>query len=314
MSDLKLERQLNLLFVLINANRPIEKNEIRLRVPGYLDKSELAFERMFARDKDDLRELGIPIETKFVDVLHEDQFGYFVNRDEWQLPEISFSPEERSLLNAASSAWHQSQIGMAVDTAVERLTERMQIDQIIQLDISRQSSYLEIIFQAFGNGKCLEFTYFSRNKNTQELRLVAPWRVFLSEGRGYLIGFDQDKGEMRVFRLSRIVGSIALSDELSLEPIPENLSAAKIVENWVEEDLIPEVILEIKKNKAGELRLQANETKFGEVSDQLIILKKDHDQIVKLISKNCGDIKIISPLTLRDDVNRVLTASSRFEK
>ena len=62
----KLERLLNLTAALLHTSRPLTAEEIRERVPGYPDNL-VAFRRTFERDKDDLREMGIPLAVESVE-------------------------------------------------------------------------------------------------------------------------------------------------------------------------------------------------------------------------------------------------------
>ena len=179
MSDQKIERQLNLLFVLLNTKNPIEREEIRKRVPGYFGKSNEAFERMFERDKENLRVLGIPIEAVSIDTFHEDNIGYLIREANWLLPDINLTAAERTLLNLAACAWahsalNASEIVSALDTAVKRLSTRREIEQKIEFSISAQAQHIEKVIREKSTNKCVEFTYFSVNSRTQETRLVAP--------------------------------------------------------------------------------------------------------------------------------------------
>ena len=62
-------------------------------MPQYgLTASDEAFDRMFERDKDELRDLGIPLETEPVDAYFDDELGYRIDGREYALPEISFEP------------------------------------------------------------------------------------------------------------------------------------------------------------------------------------------------------------------------------
>ena len=57
-----IERLLNLLAFLLTAGRPVSADEIRMTVAGYDQDNDEAFRRMFERDKDLLRNMGIPLE------------------------------------------------------------------------------------------------------------------------------------------------------------------------------------------------------------------------------------------------------------
>ena len=65
MSAAKLERLLNLTAALLETPRPLTAEQIRQRVPGYPEEPA-AFRRAFERDKDDLREMGIPLRLERV--------------------------------------------------------------------------------------------------------------------------------------------------------------------------------------------------------------------------------------------------------
>jgi HlyD family secretion protein len=103
------ERLLNLVISLLAATRFVSKEQIRAAVPQYADSvSEEAFERMFERDKDDLREMGIPLETGSNDPYFDDEIGYRIPKDAYALPEVTFDSEELAVLGLAARAWQQA--------------------------------------------------------------------------------------------------------------------------------------------------------------------------------------------------------------
>ena len=313
MSDSKTERELNLLFVLLNAKRPIEREEIRKRVPGYFGKSDEAFERAFERDKKMLREtIGAPVKTVQLDKFHDDVFGYTIDQDEWQLPELKLTSKERALLNLASSAWAHTQLGPALADAAHRLGDDSQIQTAVHLDLSRQSEHLEKFLEAQSLGKCVEFTYYSKNSDSVAERLIAPWRIFLSDGNSYLIGFDQQKGERRIFKISRIVGQVLISAEDTIETSPPNLEPAAIISSW-QSDLsnLIDATLEINKDQAGELRLLSSSINSGQEKDVVELSQIDQLKLCQLVAKNCDQVKVISPDSLRFEVTNLLAAISQ---
>ena len=62
----KLERLLNLIAALLETPRAMSAEEIHERVPGYPEDSGATFRRAFERDKDDLREMGVPLRVETV--------------------------------------------------------------------------------------------------------------------------------------------------------------------------------------------------------------------------------------------------------
>ena len=91
------ERLLNLLAFLLTAERPVTADEIRMTVAGYDRGSDEAWRRMFERDKDLLRHLGIPLELRPTDAW-EVEHGYVVPKDAYALPDPGLTDEERAAL------------------------------------------------------------------------------------------------------------------------------------------------------------------------------------------------------------------------
>ena len=107
MSRARTERLLNLVICLLATRRYLGKDEIRRAVPGYSDSDE-AFERAFERDKEELREMGVPVETGSNNAWFEDEVGYRISRDAYALPEVTFTADEMAVLALAARAWQQA--------------------------------------------------------------------------------------------------------------------------------------------------------------------------------------------------------------
>ena len=97
----KVERLVNLIALLLNTRRPLTVEEIRNTVPGYQQEDYSSFKRMFERDKEELRSLGIPIERRFTDVWEVEE-GYLISKDRYYLPELDLDPDEMAALWIAS--------------------------------------------------------------------------------------------------------------------------------------------------------------------------------------------------------------------
>src|SRR5215211_7844316 len=122
MSTAKTERLLNLVICLLSTRRPLTKAQIRQAVPQYAENASTeAFERMFERDKDELRDLGIPLLTSFDNPLFEDEVGYRVDRAAYALPEVSFEPDELAVLGLASRVWQQATLAGPASRALIKL-------------------------------------------------------------------------------------------------------------------------------------------------------------------------------------------------
>src|SRR5688572_15780495 len=121
MSARKTERLLNLVICLLHARRFLTVQEIRDLVPGYEAEDEAAFRRMFERDKQDLRDLGIPLETGTNSAAHEDDLGYRIARGDYELPAISLEPDEAAALGLAARLLHSAPLAGATGAALLKL-------------------------------------------------------------------------------------------------------------------------------------------------------------------------------------------------
>ena len=310
MARARTERMLNLLFVLLNSSTPLTREQIRERVPGYGDSNE-AFERMFERDKAALRELAIPLETKPVDLFHDDVLGYRIDRSDWLMPEISLSAQERTYLSLAASAWQSAQLSSAAKQAVTSVDAREQHDSLnVPVSLAKGRRHIAEILSAIANGKTVTFDYVGLKNSEVVRRTIDPWRALLHSGHWYLIGFDQDKGEVRSFRTDRIVGDLIETKHDILEPLPKEFDFSTIISNWEssESDATIATIL-VRPGRAASLRVLAATTVIGEDWDELTIPYHHESQLVGLIASACDVARVKSPESLHASVSRVVTTT-----
>ena len=310
MARARTERMLNLLFVLLNSNTPLTREQIRDRVPGYGDSSE-AFERMFERDKAALRDLAIPVETKPVDLFHDDVLGYRINRSEWLMPEISISAKERTYLSLAASAWQNAQLSAAAKQAVSSVDAREQdSDFSVPVSLAKGRRHITEILAAITNSKTVTFDYVGLNRSEVVKRTIDPWRALLHSGHWYLIGFDQEKGEVRTFRTDRIVGELVETKHDILESMPKEFDLSAITENWEhsEKDAIIATVL-VRPSRAASLRVLAIACETGDEWDELTIPYHHESQLVGLIASACDVTLVKAPQSLHDSVTRVVSTT-----
>src|SRR5258708_38493145 len=106
MSKRKTERLLGLVVCLLSTRRYLTAEQIRAAVPGYPDQDEL-FKRMFERDKEDLRDLGVPLETG-VNHPFDDDPGYRIRQQAYQLPALRLEADEAAVLGLAARGWRRT--------------------------------------------------------------------------------------------------------------------------------------------------------------------------------------------------------------
>ena len=196
----KLERLLNLISALLETSRPLTADEVRTRVPGYPD-NKTAFRRAFERDKDDLRDMGIPLLLEQIAGIDPPTEGYRIDRERYYLRDPGFEPDELAALHLAQSAVQLE--GLTVADGLWRLGGVVQPTDETAVDEGSFASLpgdpnLASLFQACADRRTATFTY-----NGQR-RLVDAHRVGFQRGHWYLRGYDHERAGERSYRLDRI--------------------------------------------------------------------------------------------------------------
>lgn len=207
----KSERLLNLLIMLLVQRRFIGKPRIRELL--YPDASDEAFERMFDRDKEELRSLGVPIEVGTLDAYFDDEPGYRIRPDEFALPEISLTADESAVLGVAARVWQTAGLAEAASGALRKLAASgVELDtaalDIAQPTVVADEAAFDAFWEAVQTRTPLRFDYRrSGSGGAASARRLQPWGLTRFAGRWYVVGHDLDRDAERVFRLSRVVSA-----------------------------------------------------------------------------------------------------------
>jgi proteasome accessory factor B len=223
-STAKTERLLNLLIMLLVQRHYVSKNRIREIL--YADApSGDAFEKSFERDKEELRSLGVPIEVGQMDPYFDDEPGYRIRADEFALPEISLEPDEASVVALATRVWEHARLAEATADAVAKLTAAgleldLQALEIAQPRLTADEPSFDVFWEATLARRPVTFDYRRPGYPEPLTRHLEPWGVVRYSGRWYVVGKDTDRGEERVFRLSRVVGQARLTGPAGSFEVP----------------------------------------------------------------------------------------------
>ncbi len=273
MSRAKTERLLNLVICLLAARRFLSREEIRRAVPGYPEVPE-AFERAFERDKDELREMGVPVETGTNSALFDDEPGYRIRRDAYALPEISFTAEELSVLTLAARAWQSGALAGAASRALLKLqaggpstVDLGAATSIPGLDprVEGNEAAFGPLWEALAQRRPVRFAYRRRGETGEAIRTVEPWGLVARQGRWYLVGHDRDRGERRVFRLSRIPGAVAPVGEPGEVVMPEGVDLRAEVAAFAPAGSTSTARVAVRPGSGGYLRRRATSIEPGGV-------------------------------------------------
>ncbi|MQA08805.1 MAG: WYL domain-containing protein [Pseudonocardiaceae bacterium] len=216
MSTARAERLVNLVLCLLSTRQYLTAERIRGIVPGYADAaSDEAFFRMFERDKNELRELGIPLETgrnSAFDALD----GYRIARRDYELGEIDLEPDEAAAVALAVRLWDSPELtGQAHGALLKLRAAGVEVDQsapaVVEPRVRTEPSFAPLLAAA-QNTRAVRFDYRKPNAPASEglgTRTIEPWGVVSWRGRWYVVGHDRDREAPRCFRLSRIAGEVA---------------------------------------------------------------------------------------------------------
>jgi predicted DNA-binding transcriptional regulator YafY len=304
-SQRKTERQMNLMFVLLNAGVPRTKSRLRQEIPGYDEQSDEAFDRMFERDKQALRDIGIPIESVPLDEGGYEDYGYRIKRSEWLIPPLNFDSQDRILLSLAARAWGDSGLAQAAKSGLSGLTDEQNFGQLLPRLGHRQPN-LGAIAQAITTRMQIRFSYRTADGDEVRTRNLDPWRLILNRGIWNFIGWDYLRNEQRSFRLTRIVGDIEVTKTPVANSCPPDLDVVGLVAKWNSlnsEYGTAQIVTE--PAKAPGLRLLAREVSAD--GTKLTVDYDDELELARLIARECDAARVESPDSLAATVKQILT-------
>lgn len=262
----KSERLLNLLIMLLVQRRPIAKERIRELL--YPDSRPDAFEKMFERDKDELRSLGVPVDVASIDPLFEDEVGYRIPPEAFALPDIELTPEEAAVVGLASRVWQHATMAQATSDAVRKLTASGIAVDLDALDIAQplltaEEPAFETCWLAVCERQEVRFDYQRPGADAPTTRRVQPWGVVRSSGRWYVVGFDRDRRAERVFRLSRVQGEVRTVGAPGAYDVPPDTDVRDIARRLAPPTTTQRAVLLVRQGAGQALRRSAVRVDVG---------------------------------------------------
>ena len=220
-----IERVINLLIYLLESPVPVTADDVRFTVAGYGEQTDDAFHRMFERDKEVLRRLGIPLERQALDGFEVD-FGYRVDPEKYALPDPGLTEEERFALSVAA---RMVRLGGG-NAGLEGLNKLGGVERGVGLeplgaDLGAESEILGDLFRAVTERRIIQFRY------RDDGRKLRPYGLAHSRGHWYLAGDGSDGP--RVFRVDRMA-DLEVSDEPTAftRPAGFDIRATMVSQPW----------------------------------------------------------------------------------
>ena len=297
----KTERLLNLTMALLATRKYLTKSEIFATVSGYEGGLE-SMERMFERDKDDLRSIGIEIEVGSLSAYFEDEQGYRIRPDIYGLDVGPITPRELALLSLAATSWRTASLSESAASGLRKLRSLgiPLADEEIAIGLTSVDSpqqYFDVIWDAIDTRRLIEFSYPDSQGLLVHRRRVQAYSLLLWRGSWYLIGLDLNRAAIRTFKLIRIVGEVDLSGPVGAYEIPEGFSAHDYLSSIPNEQLREARIL-IRKERCLGLRSRGIVVSHDEDWDLLTLSFHHNAQFVKEVLWYGSDAQIIEPADL----------------
>jgi predicted DNA-binding transcriptional regulator YafY len=257
------ERLLNLLIALLNTKYGLRRAELRMKVYHDTSGNDVAFGRMFERDKNDLRQFGFDVETVTDHGWSEDDPAttrYRIGKESNRLPDVQLSPGEWTVLLLASQLWERAALGTAAANALRKLQASGTLSDVelpvgVQPRIRPAGQAFDDVVAAMHAQHPVRFRYLAGTTGKEEQRTVEPWGLGSRFGQWYLTGYDRSRQAPRHFRLSRFTGAVTVLDKETYSP-PANFNIRE------ELDRLPELplrtaVVDVRKGRLLGLRQRA---------------------------------------------------------
>lgn len=307
---------MNLVIALLSTRTFITADRIRQVVAGYADSpSDEAFSRMFERDKNELRDLGIPLETGRVSQFDPTE-GYRINRDAYALPAVELTADEAAAVAVATQLWESPELITATQGALLKLraagvdvdpAESVAISTATLPGVRGNEETLRALLHAIDNGQAVRFGHRRDRSSPYTTRTVEPWGVVTHRGRWYLVGHDRDRDAPRTFRLSRVADDVTTVGPPGAVHKPDGVDLRDVVRRAVADwPTGTQARVWVADGRATALRRQAviegPKTLGGRTGEVITVEIGMFDQLAREIASYGADAVALEPQSLRADV------------
>ncbi|BCW63259.1 WYL domain-containing protein [Arthrobacter sp. StoSoilB22] len=323
MSASRTERLLNLLLALLNTKVGLPRAVLREKVYHDSAENDVAFGRMFERDKVDLKQFGFEIET----LMDPRNFGaddpasarYRIGKDSNRLPDVNLTPAESTVLLLSAQLWERAALGTAAANAVRKLQAAGGFTDVdlpagVQPRIKPAGQAFDDVVAAMHGKHPVRFGYLAVSTGLEEVREVEPWGLGSRFGQWYLVGLDRGRGAKRLFRLSRMTTAVSVVATSTFHP-PEGFDARAELDE-LNELPIRQATLDVEKNRLLALRKRsapAEGSPEHSDRDRIVVDFRDPEQLAEELASYGPHLKVEGPAELRSAVVRRLQAAADFD-
>jgi proteasome accessory factor B len=311
-SSARAERLVNLVLCLLSTRQYLSAERIRATVPGYdQTASDEAFFRMFERDKAELRDLGVPLETGRVSAF-DTVDGYRVARHDYELGDVDLAPDEAAAVALAARLWDSPELAGAAQQALMKLRAAgVEVDEDASAGVQPRVAATEPAFApllaAVQAGRVVTFTHRSHPSAEPLHRTVEPWGVVSWRGRWYLVGHDRDRDDVRCFRLSRISEPVTAIGQPGAVRVPEGVDLVEQVRQGAgPPPVIGVARVWVARGRALGLRRLARPVgpreHRGRPGDELELDLRSRETLARWVAGHGPDVAVLDPPELVEAV------------
>jgi proteasome accessory factor B len=314
------ERLFSLVLALLATDAGLTKTEILSTVQGYRQKYSASgdnsnLERQFERDKDDIRDLGVPLET----IESPGQAGnnqnlrYRIPRGAYQLPsDVRFSPEETTLLNLAAMVWREGSLSGQSRRAIMKLRSLGVTTTEPVLGYAPRVRVREAAFEPLSDALerhvQVRFSYLKPGEAAARVRTVNPLALVQHQGRWHLYAEEPDSGTTKTFLLRRIVSPVDTTTRTFEAPEldPSAQALTELEEVWMQR--VATVDVEPGSDAATRLGKRRGSRLLGD--GRLELHYTDANILADELAAFGPEVLVVAPAELRDAVRSRLTRTA----
>jgi proteasome accessory factor B len=219
------ERLVNLTIALLETRRPMTFEELRRRTGYYPQPDHATARRMFERDKETLRSLGVPIETR-QDAGMDDP-GYLIDRRVYELRGVDLDADEVAALALAVDMVGASEGALPLAKVAAHAPDPAPLERP-PTRVGLAVDAVDPLAAAVVERRAVRFEYRTADGRTGT-RTVEPYGIVQRRRAWYLVGLDRDRGEPRGFRTDRMLGAPVVLDPAGAFERPAGIDLAAII-------------------------------------------------------------------------------------
>lgn len=296
--DAAVGRLTNLAFALLGAQSPRSYQWIQRHVDGYhKDQQEASFQRKLARDVQSLRRAGVPARMESGQV--------WINKDAYELPPITFTEAEATVLGLAGDLGQQGSLGAFARSGWTKLaasgaTRTFADPPLASVDndvLRVPAAIVQAVTACVRGSTRMSFDYQPGPTAPVQRRVMDPWGIIALNNRAYVVGWDVERRAERSFRALRVSN---VKKVQSTEFIRPTRPLQEVVEDSLRGPLVTAEFM-VRENTAHELVAKAKSMGQRYVAENV-----ERDWFIRTAASFAPNVVVLAPADIRADVIELL--------